>query len=177
MKPPVSYSPEIAKEICERLGNGDTLTKVCADSRMPTRRAVSNWLKDESIPQFKKQYIQARKEQADWFADQILENANYKVPHLNKLKNKIKNNEILRKTDVEAHDVLVRDALNHARMLGDALKWRAAHQCPVRWGTTRKLTDKNKTTYRLPPLDLTKLDDESLATFLEIVNKLGISTG
>ncbi len=37
----VHYSDEIADEICSRLGDGETLSTICQDDRMPDNRRRS----------------------------------------------------------------------------------------------------------------------------------------
>lgn len=40
---PSKYSPEICKEICERLSNGEPLISICKDSHMPCDDTVRIW--------------------------------------------------------------------------------------------------------------------------------------
>ena len=37
---PGLYTPELAREICERLAEGETLRSVCRDKHMPDERRV-----------------------------------------------------------------------------------------------------------------------------------------
>lgn len=41
---PSTYTPEIAREICERIAAGETLTGICLDEDMPAVRTITNWL-------------------------------------------------------------------------------------------------------------------------------------
>jgi Bacteriophage Sf6, terminase small subunit-like len=41
---PVEYTPELAKTICDRLANYETLREICADPAMPDRESVVRWL-------------------------------------------------------------------------------------------------------------------------------------
>ena len=41
---PTDYTPELATLICERMVEGETLRKICADDEMPNRSTVFRWL-------------------------------------------------------------------------------------------------------------------------------------
>lgn len=60
----------LADEICERIGNGESLRSICQDDYMPTTTTVYRWLQDH--PDFRDQYADARARQADFYADQIV---------------------------------------------------------------------------------------------------------
>lgn len=60
----------LAEEICERIGNGESLRSICQDDYMPTTTTVYRWLQD--YPDFRDQYADARARQADFYADQIV---------------------------------------------------------------------------------------------------------
>lgn len=68
---PSKYTPELAAEICEQIADGNSLRKICAASDMPARRTVEYWLRDKD--DFLRQYARAREEQADFYADEIIE--------------------------------------------------------------------------------------------------------
>lgn len=47
---PSKYSPELAKEICERLANGEPLRKICRDDHMPVWSVIYDWMaKDDRL--------------------------------------------------------------------------------------------------------------------------------
>jgi hypothetical protein len=47
---PSKYTPEIAAEICERLGRGETMRQICRDEHMPHWTQVYEWLaRDDSL--------------------------------------------------------------------------------------------------------------------------------
>ena len=68
--PDVHFSDDIAIEICERLGNGETLSAICEDDHMPTRRAVFYWVDDR--PEFAGMYATARIRQAECHYDKLV---------------------------------------------------------------------------------------------------------
>ena len=41
---PSKYTPELAKEICERLANGEPLRQICRDDHMPSWVAIYDWM-------------------------------------------------------------------------------------------------------------------------------------
>lgn len=42
------YSDEIAEIVCNRIAEGESLTAICCDEGMPSRRSFSNWLADKA---------------------------------------------------------------------------------------------------------------------------------
>lgn len=38
-----TFTQDVADKICRRLADGETLTSICRDERMPTRRTVTTW--------------------------------------------------------------------------------------------------------------------------------------
>jgi hypothetical protein len=68
-----SYSLAIARTICERIANGETLIAICEEKGMPSKPAVLRWL--DQHEEFRTQYAHARAKQADAFAEMILEEA------------------------------------------------------------------------------------------------------
>ena len=47
---PSKYTPELAAEICERLGNGEPLRQICRDDHMPAWQKIYEWMgKDDAL--------------------------------------------------------------------------------------------------------------------------------
>lgn len=68
---PSSYSQEMAERICSLIADGLSLRKVCEADDMPDKETVRRWLiADEA---FRAQYARARDEQADFYADELVE--------------------------------------------------------------------------------------------------------
>jgi hypothetical protein len=99
---PSDFSPETANTICERLADGESLRKICKDEDMPDRSTVRRWLSQRT--EFRDQYAHARIEQADVYAERIIE-------------------EVETATDA---------ALGRLKM--DALKWAASKLAPKVYG-------------------------------------------
>jgi len=68
---PTTYSTELALEICARIQEGQTLNQICQDAEMPNNRTIYRWLVDHQ--DFCQMYTRAKEDQADTYADQIIE--------------------------------------------------------------------------------------------------------
>ena len=100
---PSAYTPELADEICHRLSLGETLRTIISTSpHMPDRVTIYRWL--ENNENFRNQYTRARAEQADYYAEQIVDEA------------------------MSSHDAQI------GRLRVDALKWAASKMAPKKYG-------------------------------------------
>lgn len=70
---PSSYTDDLADAICDRLINGESLRKICADDDMPDRSTVIRWMGID--PDFATKCARARTMQADLMDDLILDTA------------------------------------------------------------------------------------------------------
>lgn len=68
---PSSYTPELAAEICLRLGEGETLRSICRSEHMPAWRTVYDW--QLAHEEFSAAYARARDLGTDAIAEQTLE--------------------------------------------------------------------------------------------------------
>lgn len=68
---PSVYTDEIASRIFSELADGKSLRAICEPDDMPSRETVRRWLRDDEG--FRGQYTRAREEQADHYADEIME--------------------------------------------------------------------------------------------------------
>lgn len=75
---PSIYTPEIAAAICDEIAGGRSLRSICADEAMPSYSAVNSWLNKDL--EFQQQYARAREDQADHYADEIIEIADSEAP-------------------------------------------------------------------------------------------------
>lgn len=103
---PSKYSDEMAEKICEKIANGRSLRSICAEDGMPTTSTVCKWLIENK--EFSEQYARAREEQADSFADEIIDIADSVAP--------------------EAGEVA------KAKLQIDARKWKASKMAPKKYG-------------------------------------------
>jgi hypothetical protein len=110
---PSTYREDIAREICERLSDGESLNGMCGPDRpegWPDRRTVRAWR--NSNPDFDAMYARAKQAQADYYADAILAEA-YSADE---------------------------SRIQSARLRVDALKWQASKLNPARWADNVRLT-------------------------------------
>lgn len=94
--------------ICELIAQGNSLASICSKNGIPGRTKVYEWLRDDAT--FANNYVRAREEQADFYADEIIEIA-----------------------DTEEDP-------NKARVRIDARKWKAARMKPKSYGDKVQLT-------------------------------------
>lgn len=67
-----AYTPEKARIICKRIMMKQTLTEICRDPRMPSLRAVVDWLANPKYTDFREMYYYARRVQAEMYIDEIM---------------------------------------------------------------------------------------------------------
>ncbi len=71
---PSIYSREVADEICRRIAEGEPLTKICKEPKMPAYSTVLGWrVGDMGDGEFSERYARARQDGADALADKIRE--------------------------------------------------------------------------------------------------------
>ena len=67
---PTDYTPEFGDLICENIAKGVPLSRMCEAEGMPNPSTVYRWRRLN--PEFSNNYTEAREDQADRFADEIL---------------------------------------------------------------------------------------------------------
>jgi hypothetical protein len=110
---PPEFEQQTADRICELIAEGGSIRRICAMDGMPAWSTVRRWL--GAHDEFRTQYARAREDQADNFADEIIELSR-------------------RVTDPDPQkglDPLTPDA---ARVAIDARKWKAAKLRPRVYG-------------------------------------------
>lgn len=146
---PSDYSLELTAAICERLGLGESLRQICADSDMPSKSTVMRWLNDHS--EFQDQYARAREAQADYWAEQIIEisddgqNDTYK--------------------DDDGYERTNLDVIARSRLRVDTRKWLMARMAPKKYGDkiTQEVTGANGSPL-VPIINLTGRPEPSSAS-------------
>lgn len=79
VRPPInggvasSYNDKIARKICIRLMEGETLKQITDDARMPAMRTVIKWLAEPKFDAFREMYYYARRVYAELLMDEIIE--------------------------------------------------------------------------------------------------------
>jgi hypothetical protein len=115
---PAKYTDELAKTICTRLAEGESLRTICLDEEIPSRETVRKWLVDS--PSFLAQYARAREEQADFYAEEIVEISDDGRRDYT--------------TTEDGREVVDHDHIARARLRVDARKWYASKLAPKKYG-------------------------------------------
>lgn len=66
-----TYSQEFVDAICDRMADGESLRSICRDPKMPSRKAVRNWLLAHE--EFRARYVKAAEYRSDTIFDEMLE--------------------------------------------------------------------------------------------------------
>jgi hypothetical protein len=69
--PAIHYSKEVASRICEHIARGRSLRSFCEQKDTPAIGSVYRWLAENEA--FRDQYARAREDQADSYADEIID--------------------------------------------------------------------------------------------------------
>lgn len=67
----IERTQELEDRIFLEIAEGKSLVKVCEEKDMPSRETVRRWIRDDE--DFCGNYVRAREEQADFYADEIIE--------------------------------------------------------------------------------------------------------
>lgn len=119
---PSEFTQETADAICERIADGESLRSICQSEGMPNRMTVFRWLNDPERAAFRDQYARAREEQAEFYAESIIEIADEESVT-------VKVGE-----DEEVSVVLDATAVARNRLRIDARKWYASKVAPKKFG-------------------------------------------
>lgn len=144
---PTIYSDELAKEICLRISNGRSLSSVCRDKDIPSRRTVYDWLADEDKKDFLHRYREADLQRADYHADELIEIAD----------------------SVKADTAEVAKA----RLQIDTRKWQVARMNATKYGDKVEIDNKSSDGSMTPQAapDYSRLSDDELRQYAELESK------
>jgi hypothetical protein len=68
---PTGFTPELGKEICMRMAEGESVRSICRDDNMPCRKTINNWLLKPDHKEFLRQYETAENLRADNLFDEM----------------------------------------------------------------------------------------------------------
>lgn len=125
MARPSSFTQEVADQICERLAKPESLRSICADEAMPGKTTVLRWLRERD--EFRVQYARAREDQADAFADEILEISD------DGTNDTYKNEDGL--------DLLNHDHIQRSKLRVETRKWLMGKMAPKKYGDRLQLAN------------------------------------
>jgi hypothetical protein len=75
---PTLKTPELCKEICDRIASGETLTEICRDAAMPDWSTVHRWA--ARCDAFRNDLARAREQQAEVWADEVRDISDAELP-------------------------------------------------------------------------------------------------
>lgn len=138
---PTSYTDDIAQQILERMGQGESLRAICRDEGTPGRTTVKGWIRGEggAPASFPTQYAHARELRAEHLAEEALEIADEKP---------------VDNVEVQA-----------LRLRVDTRKWAAGRMDSKNWGdrTAVDVGGQRTNPMTVAPLDISHLSDEDQA--------------
>ncbi|OAM31552.1 hypothetical protein A7P95_00580 [Eikenella longinqua] len=123
------HNREIIEErICNLLAQGHSLAAICRRKGMPAPSTVYKWLAEK--PEFSEQYAHARGQQADFYADEIIEIADNCPP--------------------------IHEEIAKAKIKIDTRKWKAARLAPKKYSERAEL-DLKSTDGSMTPIKITRV--------------------
>jgi hypothetical protein len=127
---PSIYTPELIDTICERITLGESMRSICRDEDMPAVSTIFKWLRE--VDGFSEQYTRAREQQADTYADEIVDIAD--------------ETETVVKDMGGGTTAVVFDstAVARNRLRMDARKWVAAKLKPKKYGDKQAIEHTGK---------------------------------
>lgn len=153
------YTEEIGVKICTRLASGEPLVKICSDEDMPHVATVYRWL--SANYEFQRLYEQARLDQADTLASEILEIAD-EPPEVLLESAKDETDKVIARVDSAA--------VHHQRLRVEARKWVASKLKPKKYGEHQQIEHTGPDG---APLDMTGLSNLELARRILFLLNLG----
>lgn len=118
--PRMTFTQEIADDICAGLAMGRSLRNVLTDDGMPAMSTVMKWLRE--MPEFAEQYARGKAESADVYADEIVEIADERE------------GKAIMADGQEVAVVFDPTAVARNRLRVDARKWVASKLKPKKYG-------------------------------------------
>jgi hypothetical protein len=125
---PSKFNADVAAEICARISIGQSLRTICKDEHMPGIVTVYNWLGDSEKQNFLKQYLIAKSNQADYYAESIVDISDEEVTMVKRSKHGNPDDE------GEIEVVFDPTAVARNKLRVDARKWYASKVAPKRYG-------------------------------------------
>lgn len=123
----LTFSPDLALKICERLGNGESLRAICREEGMPAHSTVLLWV-IENHSGFADQYARARD-----FGLQILED------DLLEISDDGRNDWMMDKDPDNPGYILNGEHVQRSRLRVDTRKWMLSKLAPKKYGDRTKI--------------------------------------
>lgn len=113
---PTDYTEELGILICSRIGQGNSLTKVCAMDDTPSVQTVYTWFK--KYPEFLEDYARSKEDSGDADQDKL--------------------DEIAEKVLTGVYEP------QQARVAADIIKWSASKKKPKKYGDKQQIEHSGK---------------------------------
>jgi len=117
------YTPEIAKDICDRIATGESLRSICKPDHMPAASTVCGWVL-ANLNGFAEQYEVSRRLQAQLLADELLDIADDST-----------NDFMVRQSKSgEEYETTNQEVIQRSRLRVDTRKWYLSKVLPKIYG-------------------------------------------
>jgi hypothetical protein len=131
---PTLYSIELAQKICRSIASStDSMTKICnRNPEFPNRECIWSWRLD--YPEFSNMYNDAKRQQADLLAEEILEIADDA------------RNDIIHREDRDGneYEVINSEFVARSKIRIETRKWHASKMLPKVYGDRLELEKKEE---------------------------------
>lgn len=119
---PSKYTQLLADEICQRIREGEPVRQICLLDHMPEQATFYRWLQDKA--DFREQYARAKEDQADTFAEELVDIADNST-----------NDWIERENQRgEIYTAYNEEAVSRAKLRIEARKWLMGKMKPKKYG-------------------------------------------
>lgn len=119
---PSLYTEKLCDEICSQIVMGYSLRTICKEESMPSVATIFCWFR--SHPEFQERYTKAKEEQADAFAEEMMDIADDA------------SNDWMERNGKDGAPIIALNAehVNRSRLRIDTRKWIAAKLKPKKYG-------------------------------------------
>lgn len=129
---PSTYTQELADTMCQQIGMGYSMRKVCEQPKMPAMSTFFKWLREHE--EFSKQYARATEERAEAMAEDILDIADDGTNDVKIVTGK-------GGTEYYATD---NDVIQRSKLRVETRKWLMAKMKPKKYGDKIDVTSDGK---------------------------------
>ena len=122
------YDDVFGRKICDAVATStDPMEKIIKDNGFPCQKVINKWRL--SFPSFGQMYAQAKMQQAELFAEEVIDIADYQAEDLT--------------TDSEGNIVTNHEVIQRSRLRIDTRKWIACKLAPRIYGEKQTIEQHN----------------------------------
>jgi hypothetical protein len=122
--PYITYTDDLAEQICLRISQGESLLKICKSEDMPNYSSVMRWI--QSKDDFRNNYARAKEIYEDYIFELIRE-----VAENQEIGETVKESV---SGDHESTEITRADMIAHRRLKIDSYKWMLGKMRPKKYG-------------------------------------------